>query len=263
MAEGDTITVEAPEPEDYDVEPEPIPLDVLYEDADLLVIDKPAGMVVHPAAGNWHGTLVNAVLYHCPDLEGVGGAHRPGIVHRLDKDTSGLILVAKNDRAHRILQAQFKARDGEEDLSGAGLWSGHAGRRGSMPPSAATCATASGWRCCRPARAARGHALRDAGVLQRPGQPAISRCWHASRSPVAPTRFACTWPTSGIRSSAMRPMAANASRLRPVPASSCTPSACGSGCPTPAPRSSSARRCQRTCRGSWSGYRVKVEGYRL
>ena len=67
-------------------------------------------MVVHPAAGNWHGTLVNAVLYHCPDLEGVGGAHRPGIVHRLDKDTSGVILVAKNDAAHRALQAQFQAR---------------------------------------------------------------------------------------------------------------------------------------------------------
>ena len=82
----------------------------MYQDADLLVINKPAGMVVHPAAGNWHGTLVNAVLYHCPNLEGVGGAHRPGIVHRLDKDTSGIILVAKNDAAHRALQAQFQAR---------------------------------------------------------------------------------------------------------------------------------------------------------
>ncbi|PKO23392.1 MAG: RNA pseudouridine synthase, partial [Chloroflexi bacterium HGW-Chloroflexi-1] len=98
VAAGDEITVVIPAPEDYAVEPEPIPLDVVYEDADLLVIDKPAGMVVHPAAGNWHGTLVNAVLHHCPDLEGVGGTHRPGIVHRLDKDTSGLILVAKNDR---------------------------------------------------------------------------------------------------------------------------------------------------------------------
>ena len=75
-----------------------------------MVINKPAGMVVHPAAGNWHGTLVNAVLYHCPDLAGVGGARRPGIVHRLDKDTSGVILVAKNDAAHRALQAQFQAR---------------------------------------------------------------------------------------------------------------------------------------------------------
>ncbi len=107
---GDVIAVAVPVPEDYAVEPEPIPLDVLYEDADVLVINKPAGMVVHPAAGHWHGTLVNAVLYHCPDLEGVGGVHRPGIVHRLDKDTSGLILVAKNDAAHRALQAQFKDR---------------------------------------------------------------------------------------------------------------------------------------------------------
>jgi len=110
VAAGDEITLTIPTPEDFAVEPEPIPLDILYQDADLLVINKPAGMVVHPAAGNWHGTLVNAVLYHCPDLEGVGGVHRPGIVHRLDKDTSGVILVAKNDAAHRALQAQFQAR---------------------------------------------------------------------------------------------------------------------------------------------------------
>ena len=107
---GDEIVVRVPAPADYAVEPEPIPLEIVYEDTDLLVINKPAGMVVHPAAGNWHGTLVNAVLHHCPDLEGMGGARRPGIVHRLDKDTSGLILVAKNDRTHRALQAQFKAR---------------------------------------------------------------------------------------------------------------------------------------------------------
>ena len=110
IAAGNEITVIIPAAETYAAEPEPIPLDILYQDADLLVINKPAGMVVHPAAGNWHGTLVNAVLYHCPDLEGVGGAHRPGIVHRLDKDTSGIILVAKNDAAHRALQAQFQAR---------------------------------------------------------------------------------------------------------------------------------------------------------
>ncbi len=107
---GDEIAVAVPEPEDYTVEPEAIPLDIVYEDADLLVINKPAGMVVHPAAGNWHGTLVHAVLYHCPDLIGVGGSHRPGIVHRLDKHTSGLILVAKHDRAQRALQTQFAAR---------------------------------------------------------------------------------------------------------------------------------------------------------
>jgi 23S rRNA pseudouridine1911/1915/1917 synthase len=89
---------------------EPIPLTILYEDADLLVVDKPAGMVVHPAPGHSGGTLVNAVLHHCPDIAGVGGERRPGIVHRLDQDTSGLIVVAKHDRAHRHLQAQFKRR---------------------------------------------------------------------------------------------------------------------------------------------------------
>jgi 23S rRNA pseudouridine1911/1915/1917 synthase len=114
VSAGESIDVLIPPPENYDVEPENIPLDVLYEDRDVLVIDKPAGMVVHPAAGHWHGTLVNAVLFHAPDLEGVGGAHRPGIVHRLDKDTSGVILVAKNDAAHRKLQGQFKNREVEK-----------------------------------------------------------------------------------------------------------------------------------------------------
>ncbi len=111
VSEGDPITVVVPEAEDYAVEPEEIPLNILYEDRNLLVVDKPAGMVVHPAAGNWHGTLVNAVLYHARELEGVGGARRPGIVHRLDKDTSGLIVIAKNDATHRALQAQFKERE--------------------------------------------------------------------------------------------------------------------------------------------------------
>ena len=90
--------------------PEAMPLVVVYEDDDLLVIDKPAGMVVHPAPGHAAGTLVNAVLHHCPDIAGVGGERRPGIVHRLDKETSGLIVVAKHDAAHRFLQAQFKDR---------------------------------------------------------------------------------------------------------------------------------------------------------
>jgi 23S rRNA pseudouridine1911/1915/1917 synthase len=111
LATGDTVVVRVPAAKPYEIEAEPIPLEIVYEDADLLVIDKPAGMVVHPSAGHWHGTLVNAVLYHCPDLEGVGGVHRPGIVHRLDKDTSGLIVVAKNDRAVRDLQAQFRGRE--------------------------------------------------------------------------------------------------------------------------------------------------------
>lgn len=111
VSAGEEISVVVPEPEEYAVEPEPIPLEVLYEDDDLLVINKPAGMVVHPAAGNYHGTLVNAVLHHCPQLVGVGGVQRPGIVHRLDKDTSGVILVAKNDAAQQALQAQFKNRE--------------------------------------------------------------------------------------------------------------------------------------------------------
>ena len=89
---------------------ETIPLAIVYEDENIIVVDKPAGMVVHPASGHSSGTLVNAILAHCPEIAGVGGERRPGIVHRLDKQTSGLIVVAKNDRAHRDLQAQFKAR---------------------------------------------------------------------------------------------------------------------------------------------------------
>ncbi|GAB4414446.1 MAG: RluA family pseudouridine synthase [Anaerolineales bacterium] len=108
---GDTISVEIPPPVDVSIAPEPIPLDIVYEDADILVVNKPAGMVVHPAFGHASGTLVNAVLAHCPDLAGVGGELRPGIVHRLDKDTSGLIVVAKGDAALRDLQAQFKGRE--------------------------------------------------------------------------------------------------------------------------------------------------------
>lgn len=104
---GEEIEVEIPEPIAAEPLPEDIPLDVLYEDADLIVINKPAGMVVHPGAGNSSGTLVNALLAHCNDLSGIGGELRPGIVHRLDKDTSGVIVAAKNDRAHQGLSAQF------------------------------------------------------------------------------------------------------------------------------------------------------------
>ena len=106
---GDTVIVTHPEPEDYDVLPEDIPLDVVYEDGDIIVVNKPAGMVVHPAPGNYTGTLVNALLHYCGDsLSGVGGVRRPGIVHRIDKDTSGLLVVAKNDDAHNALSAQLK-----------------------------------------------------------------------------------------------------------------------------------------------------------
>jgi 23S rRNA pseudouridine1911/1915/1917 synthase len=105
---GEEIAVLIPEPEDATPKPENIPLDIVYEDDHLIVIDKPVGMVVHPAAGNWTGTLVNALLHHCGDsLSGIGGVRRPGIVHRLDKETSGLMVVAKTDAAHKGLAAQF------------------------------------------------------------------------------------------------------------------------------------------------------------
>ena len=103
------VTMEIPEPIPMEAKPENIPLDIVYEDADIIVINKPEGMVVHPAAGNYDGTLVNALLYHCGDsLSGVGGVMRPGIVHRIDKDTGGLLVVAKNDMAHLALSEQLK-----------------------------------------------------------------------------------------------------------------------------------------------------------
>ena len=105
---GDVYEITMPEPEDPTPQGEDIPLDVLYEDDDVIVISKPAGLVVHPGPGNWTGTLVNALIHHCGDsLSGIGGVRRPGIVHRLDKDTTGVMVVAKNDIAHRHLSQQF------------------------------------------------------------------------------------------------------------------------------------------------------------
>jgi len=108
------VQVTLPPPVDSDLVPEDIPLNIIFEDSDLIVVNKSAGMVVHPSAGHDSGTLVHAILAHCPDLQGVGGVRRPGIVHRLDKDTSGVILIAKNDRSHQFLQAQFKDRKVEK-----------------------------------------------------------------------------------------------------------------------------------------------------
>ena len=107
---GDRVAVVVPEPKVLEAIPQDIPLDIRYEDSDLLVVNKPKGMVVHPAAGNFDGTLVNALLHHCKgSLSGIGGVIRPGIVHRIDKDTSGLLIVAKNDMAHVSLAEQIKA----------------------------------------------------------------------------------------------------------------------------------------------------------
>lgn len=106
---GDRVCINIPEPEEADILPEDIPLDIVYEDEHLLVVNKPKGMVVHPAPGHYSGTLVNALMYHCKDsLSGINGEIRPGIVHRIDKDTSGLLIVAKNDTAHNGLAAQIK-----------------------------------------------------------------------------------------------------------------------------------------------------------
>lgn len=116
---GDTITVTIPEPQPLALEPEAIPLDILYEDAHLVIVNKPAGLVVHPAPGNMSGTLVNALLAHCGDqLLGIGGVQRPGIVHRLDKDTTGAIVVAKSNLAHQDLQAQMKAKTAGREYLG-------------------------------------------------------------------------------------------------------------------------------------------------
>lgn len=104
----DEIIVSMPEPIELDVEPEDIDLNIVYEDEDVIVLNKPQGVVVHPAPGNYSGTLVNGLLYHCKDLSGINGVIRPGIVHRIDKDTSGILVIAKNDDAHNHLAKQFK-----------------------------------------------------------------------------------------------------------------------------------------------------------
>lgn len=114
LSGGETVTVRVPPAQPSGLIGEDIPLDILFEDDDVLVINKPAGMVVHPAAGHDTGTLVHAVLGYEPDLEGIGGEERPGVVHRLDKDTSGIIVIAKNERAHRWLAEQFKSREVEK-----------------------------------------------------------------------------------------------------------------------------------------------------
>lgn len=110
LEKGDEIIISIPPIAEGKLVAEEIPLDIVFENQDLIVVNKPAGMVVHPASGHLTGTLVHAALHHAPDMEGVGGEHRPGVVHRLDKDTSGLILLAKNDKTHRYLQDQFRNR---------------------------------------------------------------------------------------------------------------------------------------------------------
>jgi 23S rRNA pseudouridine1911/1915/1917 synthase len=130
---GQEISVEIPEPAGSVLEPEALPLAIVYQDSDIIVVDKPAGMVVHPAAGHSSGTLVNALLHHVDDLSGIGGERRPGIVHRLDRGTSGLMVVAKNDVAHDELARQFHDREVEKEYIALVWGDVHAGRRIDQP----------------------------------------------------------------------------------------------------------------------------------
>jgi 23S rRNA pseudouridine1911/1915/1917 synthase len=130
---GQEIAVDVPAPVDTALVPEALPLPIVYQDSDLIVVDKPAGMVVHPAAGHDSGTLVNALLHHVDDLSGIGGERRPGIVHRLDRGTSGLMVVAKNDRAHEELSRQFREREVEKEYVALVWGEVMAGRRIDAP----------------------------------------------------------------------------------------------------------------------------------
>ena len=218
LAPGTEVVVSLPEPTPVEAAPEAIPLDVVYEDADLIVIDKPVGLVVHPAPGAPSGTLVNALLYHCGGtLSGIGGRLRPGIVHRIDKDTSGLLVVAKSDAAHRGLAAQFAAHDLERRYLAV--------VRGAPDPADARLRHLAGisW---EPGGVLRieGRIGRHPGdrkrmaVLNANGKSAVTRArvlerfgprarrWPRSSNagwrPAAPTRSACTWPSPAIRWSA-------------------------------------------------------------
>jgi len=130
---GQLVAVALPEPEDATPAAEALPLPIVYQDGDLIVVDKPAGMVVHPAAGHASGTLVNALLHHVTDLSGIGGEKRPGIVHRLDRGTSGLMVVAKHDRAHEELARQFRDREVEKEYIALVWGEVQAGRRIDAP----------------------------------------------------------------------------------------------------------------------------------
>jgi 23S rRNA pseudouridine1911/1915/1917 synthase len=130
---GQTVSVDVPVPVDAEPQPEALPLPIVYQDPDIVVVDKPAGMVVHPAAGHESGTLVNALLHHLDDLSGIGGERRPGIVHRLDRGTSGLMVVAKHDRAHDGLARQFQDRKVEKEYVALVWGEVMAGRRIDAP----------------------------------------------------------------------------------------------------------------------------------
>jgi 23S rRNA pseudouridine1911/1915/1917 synthase len=163
---GDAVGIEIPEPTSAAPEPEDLDLDIVYQDADLIVVNKPAGMVVHPAAGHAQGTLVNALLHEVDDLSGIGGELRPGIVHRLDRGTSGLMVVAKNDRAHAELARQFQDREVEKEYVALVWGVVQAGRRIDLPIGRDP---ADRKKMSARARRARSAATRITAALQIPG----------------------------------------------------------------------------------------------
>ncbi len=163
---GEAVGIEIPEPTSAAPEPEDLDLDIVYQDADLIVVNKPAGMVVHPAAGHAQGTLVNALLHEVDDLSGIGGELRPGIVHRLDRGTSGLMVVAKNDRAHAELARQFHDREVEKEYVALVWGVVQAGRRIDLPIGRDP---ADRKKMSARARRARSAATRITAALQIPG----------------------------------------------------------------------------------------------
>jgi len=167
---GDAVGIEIPEPTSAAPEPEDLDLDIVYQDSDLIVVNKPAGMVVHPAAGHAQGTLVNALLHEVDDLSGIGGELRPGIVHRLDRGTSGLMVVAKNDRAHAELARQFHDREVEKEYVALVWGVVQAGRRIDLPIGRDP---ADRKKMSARARRARSAATRITAALQMPGATLI------------------------------------------------------------------------------------------
>ncbi len=198
---GNTIVLDVPPASSAAIAPEPIALKMVYEDDELIVVDKPAGLVVHPAAGNWSGTLVNALVAHCgASLAGIGGVGRPGIVHRLDKDTSGLLVVAKTDRAHRALSRQFADHGRNGPLRRgylAFVWGSPERPRGTIAKPIGRHPHARDKMAVRADGRAGDHPLGgDRAISAAPTAGRSQACSPAGSKPAAPTRFGCIWPPS-------------------------------------------------------------------
>ena len=200
VAAGDAVLVLLPEPEELNVDPENIPLDILYEDDDLLVVNKPKGMVVHPAAGHSSGTLVNAVLYHCRgNLSGINGVLRPGIVHRIDMDTTGALVICKSDFAHQSLAEQLSVHSITRKYRA--IVHGNLKEDECAVQSAAIRQTGKRWRLMNGTENRRSHITVCWNALE------IIRILNASWKPAGRIRSVSIWQVSGIRCLAMRFMA--------------------------------------------------------